>query len=1019
MSQLTLRFRLAGLVLLCSGMCRSQEAQLDPGVPCRLESGALSLEFVFDPAESTHRLELTDARSGRAWTAVGDTGTAVVTGAERVGDKRLRLQARHGQRDFGFQVDVVLTDDRLTFAVSADSNTAPFEWLNYPPIFRTDWATDGDLVFCDRSTGARVPQTDKVYAGRTLQSYGNTDSLDLGWIGLCGQDPAAAGLLILFETPCDVVVRLEPDAEERLWPRPIWLPELGGFSYTRRVSYIPTATGGHVALARHYREWAAEQGMLAPLAGRARTRPAVDRLRGAVSLWGVDGTAFAREAREYGMRRALLNGNGQLAGREVRQLRAWGYLVGEYDNYTDFVPGQDGVLETDAIINADGSPSKGWLAEGGLQYYNRSSSLATDVAREKVPPILGSIPFNARFVDVSPAIMLIPDHRPERPLGRRTDMVNRIRLLRYLRDELGLVLGGEHANAWAVPYVDYSEGTMSGSFWWEMRGGYLVQPESRADLLDHYLNYGIDPTIRVPIYDLVFHDCMVSYWYWGDTSGFHAAVAPELAERKDLLNILHGTPAMAWVADRGYVWPRHRERLMRAYRFTCLWHEQVGFSEMLDHRYLSDDRLVQRSDFAGGAFAVVNFSDQDRVVELDHGTLVFPSSGFYAEAGERFRMERVRHGDAVRAMVRAPGYLSVTLENEAAHQGIRGRGTLSVFGVEPGRWNLWAEQGGAWRVELDAVPGLPSTDTWRLFRLCRTGEPVHEQEWSGGRVLDLSVPEGGGLYSLVAPEHVVTCIPELDPLRLDPNPCVLFRDSFDAVAGDTALDGGGDERRGGVFASIPYYRHPATGPGGPHQDAVALLPENGALCLRPQGGAGGRAHVFVSPDRDFAVSPGPDRALVLRFRFRAGVGTPSSDWLGVSVGRSKRYGLVTGGDGLSLLFDNREGGPNSAGNLQLLVHGRYQLGRPFRTEPDADGFHRVSLALRTDAFGHGIDGSLDLGLWIDGESVDLGGPDGWYRTTVPERNYIQLHGFSSGEPRQHEFDDLLVELVPHTEVPGR
>ncbi len=56
-------------------------------------------------------------------------------------------------------------------------------------------------------------------------------------------------------------------------------------------------------------------------------------------------------------------------------------------------------------------------------------------------------------------------------------------------------------------------------------------------------------------------------------------------------------------------WHKAKYRYMRTYRNVCRWHEKVGFDEMIDHRLLSDDRLVQESAVSSGWRVVVNCGD--------------------------------------------------------------------------------------------------------------------------------------------------------------------------------------------------------------------------------------------------------------------------------------------------------------------------------------------------------------------------------------------------------------------------
>ncbi len=48
------------------------------------------------------------------------------------------------------------------------------------------------------------------------------------------------------------------------------------------------------------------------------------------------------------------------------------------------------------------------------------------------------------------------------------------------------------------------------------------------------------------------------------------------------------------------------------------WHAKIGTDEMVDHSYLSDDFLVERTEWSSGRAVIVNFSDEDRTVDGVH-----------------------------------------------------------------------------------------------------------------------------------------------------------------------------------------------------------------------------------------------------------------------------------------------------------------------------------------------------------------------------------------------------------------
>ena len=134
--------------------------------------------------------------------------------------------------------------------------------------------------------------------------------------------------------------------------------------------------------------------------------------------------------------------------------------------------------------------------------------------------------------------------------------------LEYFRS-FDVVVGSEHGNDWAVDLIDYVEGATNDPFWWATdrlaadgwNAGHLREPTDRSQFPAPYLSHGMGPEIRIPLWDLVYHDCVVGTWYWGDVPGFLHRVAPELAEAKDLFTMLHGALPSLWRdTDRGYRW---------------------------------------------------------------------------------------------------------------------------------------------------------------------------------------------------------------------------------------------------------------------------------------------------------------------------------------------------------------------------------------------------------------------------------------------------------------------------------
>ena len=166
--------------------------------------------------------------------------------------------------------------------------------------------------------------------------------------------------------------------------------------------------------------------------------------------------------------------------------------------------------------------------------------------------------------------------------------------------ELGLVCGSETGHEASVPFCDYFEGMLS-------VGPYRV-PDSGRNTLKIWdevpatlARYQVGEAYRLPLWELVYHDCVVAQWYWGDYNN----KLPKVWRKRDLFNALYGTPPM-YLFD-GKQWDEKKGQFAASYKVAEPVSRATGYSEMTDHRILTPDRHVQQSVFANGVTVTVNF----------------------------------------------------------------------------------------------------------------------------------------------------------------------------------------------------------------------------------------------------------------------------------------------------------------------------------------------------------------------------------------------------------------------------
>lgn len=551
----------------------------------------------------------------------------------------------------------------------AQQPDSPFASMAFLPPLVLD-TPQGALAVADYCNGHLYPLDAQPFPARWL----SLDRLDMPWVGVCDLQ-RGFGYALIVQTADDGFVTCEHyRVGERsvVAPRVGWWAQKGKFAYPRQMVYHFSAGGGYVALAKAYRAHAKAQGLLVTLREKAKRNPNLHKLFGSADVWGVwgvDYVQFVEEAKRLGISKLLLHGTA--SPEAMRKAVEAGYLTSEYDNYTDVmaVDSEDKVDSThdlvpaNVVLKGDGERLTAWRTMEGQQYMKRCPALWLRTAKPVIPKALRQYPFVGRFIDVTTAEALYECYDPNHPLTRSDKRRMGEELLAYVRS-LGLVVGGEHGIWWGVPHHDYIEGMMS-SYQFSWPAGHLIRPQSKEQTFtdpwgrklppwSDYEKWGIGHEYRVPLWELVFHDCVVSTWYWGDATDFLMQADPDNMPRKDLFNILYGTIPLMWLEPQG-AWHRDRQAFVRTYRITTKLHEAVAMQEMLSHEFLTPDRAVQRTRFADGTTAVVNFGEKPYALKVGKRSVVLPRYGFWVK-GPRIEQSRLLTDGVPVTEVRASGF---------------------------------------------------------------------------------------------------------------------------------------------------------------------------------------------------------------------------------------------------------------------------------------------------------------------------------------------------------------------------
>lgn len=305
-----------------------------------------------------------------------------------------------------------------------------------------------------------------------------------------------------------------------------------------------------------------------------------------------------------------------------------GYLFGTYDSYHSIhnpaLRGTDATWDTaqfdqelyekGPIVGKDGKKLTGFKGRG----YKLSPIAAFPYVKKRVSRIMKNVPFNYWFVDCDAYGEVYDDYSPLHPASQEDDVNARLQRLAWIRDTYKLVIGSEGGSSYAAPVIHIAEGVVTPVFGWgdpDMKdknskyylGAYYPPDGPRVfmkqvPLKEKYKYLFYDPRFRLPLYEIVFHDSVVSTHHWSRGSLKFTNVLDTVA----LTELLYMTPPLYHLNLDEF--EKHKETMKSYYEFFSPLHRELGFSQMTEFTWLDKDHLIQRTVFKNRVELVANFS---------------------------------------------------------------------------------------------------------------------------------------------------------------------------------------------------------------------------------------------------------------------------------------------------------------------------------------------------------------------------------------------------------------------------
>jgi len=115
--------------------------------------------------------------------------------------------------------------------------------------------------------------------------------------------------------------------------------------------------------------------------------------------------------------------------------------------------------------------------------------------------------------------------------------------------------------------------------------------------------FTFDPKYRLPLFETVFHDSVISL----DFVGAPLTKFTNQVQTRSLLLLLYNVPSL-WTLDRQAI-TDYGTRIKAINDFFAPIHRRIGDKPLTRFEWLTPDRMVQQAEFADEIVMTANFSD--------------------------------------------------------------------------------------------------------------------------------------------------------------------------------------------------------------------------------------------------------------------------------------------------------------------------------------------------------------------------------------------------------------------------
>lgn len=307
-----------------------------------------------------------------------------------------------------------------------------------------------------------------------------------------------------------------------------------------------------------------------------------------------------------------------------------GFLMAPYDSYETALSATENPDWTTAHLGTKAYRECAiMLKSGKLKTGFQQSGHYTDprcvrpLLEARVKAVQAMAGFNAWFLDAYATSMVFDSYRDSAPMTQAQNAQGNIDASRWLNTTLKLPAGSEDGNAITAQGILFAHGMQTPVIGWgdqamtqDKQSPYYVgnwyPPEQPTvffkpvPLREPFRTIYFDPSMRLPLYQAVFHGSVITTHHWL----FDSLKLSNVQVENELTQLLYNVPPLYHLSASTV-----KQRLPvieRQDRFFRPLHQRLATQAMVGFGWLTADRLVQETTFGDGTRLVANFSAEEK-----------------------------------------------------------------------------------------------------------------------------------------------------------------------------------------------------------------------------------------------------------------------------------------------------------------------------------------------------------------------------------------------------------------------